>query len=110
MMLTASHLGQWERDGYVPLGQVASDAELAALQQRIDDLMLGRAPGDGIWFQLDSETGEDGDLQFGNGAGSAPTLNYRKIERLERDPLFCAYRRHPVFHDLTRQLIGEDVS
>jgi phytanoyl-CoA hydroxylase len=109
-MLTPHERECWERDGYVRLGQVASDAQLAALQARIDDLMLGRAPSDAIWFQRDSETGVYGDLKFTDGKWTEPTLAYRKIERLENDPLFLAYVQHPRFRDITRELIGESVS
>jgi ectoine hydroxylase-related dioxygenase (phytanoyl-CoA dioxygenase family) len=92
------------------LGQVADDAQLAALQERIDALMLGQVPNEHIWFQLDSETGEYGDLKFGSGKWEVATKNYRKIEKLERDPVFLAYIQHPLFRDITRQLIGENVS
>lgn len=109
-MLTAQERQCWERDGYVRLGQVASDEQLEALQERIDDIMLGRAPNDTIWFQLDSATGNYGDLVFSDGKWAGPTLAYRKIERLENDPLFLAYIQHPRFRGITRQLIGEDVS
>ncbi len=40
-MFTAAQLRQWDEQGYVALGQVATDAELEALQRRIDDIMLG---------------------------------------------------------------------
>jgi len=100
----------WERDGYVRLGQVASDEQLAALQERMDDIMLGRAPNDTIWFQLDSATGKYEDVPWGDGKWAGPTLNYRKIEKLDNDPLFLAYIQHPVFRAITRDLIGEDVS
>src|SRR5438045_2886720 len=87
-VLTKQQREQWEQEGYVPLGQVASDAEIAALRERMDAIMLGQAPKGGIWFQLDSETGEYGDLRFGDGSFQGPTLAYRKIEQLHHDPLF----------------------
>src|SRR5262245_29951211 len=109
-MLSNQQLAQFEREGYLGLGQVAAAEQVAELQERIDDLMLGRAPNAGIWFQLDSETGAYDQLRFGDGSWSGETLSYRKIERLDRDPLFLAYLQHPVFRDLTSQLIGEEVS
>jgi len=109
-MLTPQQRHQWERDGYVPLGKVATDAEIGALRQRMDAIMLGEAPTEGIWFQLDGESGEYGDLRFGDGSFQGPTLNYRKIEQLHRDPLFLAYIRHPVFRAMTRELIGPEIS
>ncbi len=109
-MLTDNERDCWEREGFVRLGQVASDEEIEALRCRIDDLMLGCITGDGIWFQLDTETGEYGSLQFGDGSWAGPTLNYRKIEGLEKDPLFLDYIRHPRFRAITRELIGPEVS
>lgn len=38
---------QWqsyEEQGYLRLGRVLSDADLAGLQRRMDEIMLGRAP------------------------------------------------------------------
>ena len=109
-MLNHQEMDSWERDGFVRLGRMANDSQLRDLQDRIDDLMMGRIPTDGIWFQLDSESGDYGDLQFGDGCWAGRTLNYRKIERLENDPLFLAYIRNPRFREITRELIGEEVS
>jgi len=47
---------QWKHfddHGYVNLGRVVSDHDLARLQQRIDDLMRGRVQHDGLLMQLD---------------------------------------------------------
>jgi hypothetical protein len=109
-MFTPEEQRQWEEQGYLYLGQVASDEQLARLRQRIDDLMLGRVPNDPIWFQLDSETGNYGDLKFSDGRWQVPTLNYRKIEALERDPVFLEYIQHPRFREITETVYGPDVS
>src|SRR4051812_27343999 len=98
----------WEENGYLRLGQVASDAELAALQERIDAIMLGKVAYPGMFFQMDSQTGEYGDLRGKGWEG--PSLAYRKIQDLEQDPLFLGYMRHPRFRELTRELVGESVS
>jgi len=40
---------QWEHfdnEGYVRIGQIASNQLLADIQQRMDDIMLGKAPLD----------------------------------------------------------------
>jgi len=63
-----------------------------------------------MFFQLDSQSGEYGDL-WKNAAGfQGPTLNYRKIQDLERDPVFLAYIQHPCFRELTRALVAEEIS
>ena len=48
---------QFMEEGYVRLGHLLSKKEIAALQQRIDDIMLGVIPYDNMRFQLDSTTG-----------------------------------------------------
>jgi phytanoyl-CoA hydroxylase len=109
-MLNAHERDCWERYGFMRLGRVPSDEELEALRQRIDDLMLGRVSTEEIWFQLDSESGDYGALKFGDGSWAGATLSYRKIEALEKDPLFRAYIRDPRFRGITRELIGPEVS
>jgi ectoine hydroxylase-related dioxygenase (phytanoyl-CoA dioxygenase family) len=108
-MLSDREWAQFERDGYLMLGQVASDAEREALGRRMDDLMLGRVRYAGMIFQLDSETGVYRDVPTG-GAWAGPALNYRRIDQLEKDPLFLAYFQHPVFREITRRVYGENVA
>ncbi len=103
--------GQWNRfqeDGYVNLGRVLNDADLAALQQRIDDIMLGRAnvDYDRILMQLDSDTGRYDDAGEQSHGLKKATLNYRKVENLELDPLFLAYMQRPVFGDACARIYG----
>ena len=107
-MLSPDELRFWQENGYLYLGQVMTDAELEALRARIDDIMLGRVVYDGMYFQVDSESGEYGDLTAHGYAG--PTLNYRKIQDLERDPLFLRYMQHARFRGLTEQLVGPEIS
>ena len=38
------------------------------------------------------------------------TLNYRRIDDLEQDPLFLAYMQKPLIRQITRRYIGEDVA
>ena len=83
---------QWEHfweNGYVRIGQVATDAELAQIQQRMDDIMLGTAPldYDQIMMQLDREPGKNAPGPQSKGH-KGPTLLYRKIQNLELDPIF----------------------
>jgi ectoine hydroxylase-related dioxygenase (phytanoyl-CoA dioxygenase family) len=70
--------------------------------------MMGRAADAGLFFQLDTESGSYDDLTFGRGY-QGPSLNYRKIEKLEKDALFLSWLRNPVFQDIARALIGERV-
>jgi len=59
-----------------------------SLQQRIDEIMLGQAPldYDRMLMQLDSTTGQYKDRGSQTKGHKGATLNYRKIQDLERDP------------------------
>ena len=85
-------LAEFARVGYARLGRVVSDEGLAALGARVDDLMSARVRHEGMFFQHDSATGRYEDLTFGAG-WQGPSRDYRKIEKLELDPLFRAYHR-----------------
>ena len=83
---------QWEHfseNGYVRIGQAATDAELARIQARMDDIMLGKAPldYDQIMMQLDRAPGKNSPGPQSKGHKGA-TLLYRKIQNLELDPIF----------------------
>ena len=92
--------------GYLRLGKVISADELHALQQRIDDIMLGRVRYENMRLQLFEEDGKTR-RTMGN---EVATLAYRRIDDLEQDPLFLAYIQHPLFHQIARRYIGEQVS
>lgn len=94
----------FERDGFARLGPVLSLAGQALLGARLEDLMLGRVPHDGLFFQRDSSTGRYEDLRFGRGF-EGPSLEYRKIEKLERDPLFRAFIENRLFERIARSVI-----
>jgi hypothetical protein len=96
--------------GYLRLGRLLSDAELNALCDRIDAIMLGTVRYEGMPLQLDSSTGDYRDVPSGSTGHTQATLNYRRIDELERDPLFMAYMKHPLFREITGRLIGPDVS
>ena len=94
-------------EGYLRLGKVAPPADLAGLQRRIDDLMLGRVRYPNMRMQLhESETGR---LRRTMG-NEVAALSYRRIDDLEQDPLFLAYIQRPLFHRICRRYIGEAVS
>jgi phytanoyl-CoA hydroxylase len=101
-------LAAFARDGYARLGRLMSDAGLTALRGRADDLMMGRVPDPGLFFQLDTETGSYRDLTFGLGY-QGPSQNYRKIEKLEKDELFLEWLQNPVFKTIAEALIGKGV-
>ena len=58
--ISPAEWAQYERDGYLRLGRLLTDLELAALQERIDAIMLGQAavPYARMLMQLDSDSGK----------------------------------------------------
>ena len=102
-------ISHWREHGWTRLGLVASDDTLAQLRARADDIMLGRVVYEGMFFQADSDTGRYEDLAFGRG-WQGPSLSYRKIEKLELDPLFREWLGNRVFERVARAVIGPDVA
>jgi len=102
-------LAAFARDGFAPLGRVLDDAGLAALRNRVDDIMLGRVVVDGLFFQHDSPTGAYEDLTYGKG-WIGPSLAYRKLEKLEKDDVVRAWIENPRFGAIAHALDGPDVS
>ena len=100
---------QYREEGYARIGRVATGEELRALQNRIDDIMLGEAPldYDRMLMQLDREPGADGPGPQTNGHKGA-TLSYRKIQSLEFDPLFLSYMQKPLFREACAKVYGEE--
>jgi hypothetical protein len=102
-------LAEFARDGYARLGRVVPAATLAALGARIDDLMSARVRHEGMFFQHDSVTGRYEDLTFGAG-WQGPSSDYRKIEKLELDPVFRAYLGNPLHERVARALIDGPIA
>ncbi len=91
--------------GWARLGQLAGEATLGPLRDRVDQIMLGEVSYDGLFFQHDSETGDYADLAYGQG-WEGPSLKYRKIEKLEKDPLFFAWLSNDVFRRVAARVYG----
>jgi len=102
---------QWKRyqaDGYLKLGSLLDNRELAQLCDRIDAIMLGTAdaPYDKLLMQLDSETGKYEDAGEQSCGSKGATLNYRKIQELEHDAVFRAYVERPIFREIAHRVSG----
>ena len=113
LFVEESHLSeeQWEqyfRDGYIRLGKVLDDAELQQLQSRIDAIMLGQADVDygRMLMQLDSDTGKYEDAGAMSRGHKGATLDYRKIQDLEFDPVFLAFMQKPIFREVCARVYG----
>lgn len=104
MIDAATAIAQYREHGFARLGQVVDDATLEALRERTEALMLGRVTWPGMFFQMDATTGDYRDAPLGLG-WQGPSLNYRKMEKLELDERFRALIRHEALEPLVRTLI-----
>jgi hypothetical protein len=102
---------QFEHDGFLRLGQVLTEHDLRALQERIDDIMMGRAPVDyaRLLMQLDSSDGRYENAPAQSHGHKGATLAYRKIQDLEHDPLFLSFMQRPIFRAVCARAYGEGV-
>ena len=97
---------RFEVDGFLRLGRTLDDAGLAALQRRIDDIMLGVVRDDGLMMQQDLG-GDYGAMAPMTLGFKGPSLNYRKIENLERDALFRAFLVQERFRAICARAYGQ---
>ena len=71
--------------------------------------MLGEVQYPGMFFQHDSPTGRYEDLIFGAG-WVGPSLSYRKLEKLELDPLYAAWIENELFARIAKAVLGNEVT
>ena len=102
-------LAHFREHGYARIGRVIREEWLAGLRRRTDELMLGERTIGGLFFQHDSDTGRYEDLTYGKG-WVGPSLDYRKLEKLERDELFRAHIENELFARIARAIVGPTVS
>ena len=106
--LTVAEWSHYAAEGYLRLGKVLADDELTALQQRIDDIMLGKTPTDygRMLMQLDRIPGQTDAPGPQTKGHKGATLRYRKIQDLEFDPIFLAYMQKSLFHHICARTYG----
>jgi phytanoyl-CoA hydroxylase len=102
-------LRELDQNGYARLGRVLDDDGLRELRSRAEDLMLGRVVHPGLFFQLDASTGRYEDAPLGLG-WQGPSLAYRKLEKLEKDPLYRAWLNNGLFERIARARIDGDLA
>ncbi len=95
--------------GWARLSAHASADVVASLRARSDAIMAGAAPRGRLFFQHDSPTGAYEDLRFGDG-WLGPSPAYRKIEGLERDPVFHAYLEGVLLAEVAAAAIAGPVA
>jgi len=95
--------------GWARLGKLASDSTIERLRTRIDAIMLGEVTYDGMFFQPDSKTGRYEDLTYREG-WNGPSLSYRKVEKLEKDPLFFEWLSSEPFREIAQRIYPQSSS
>jgi hypothetical protein len=97
-------LEQYRFRGWALIRNAAPDETIVSLRTRLEDLLSGRLADPGLFFQPDTATGRYDDLVRVDG-WSGPDTPYRKIEKLERDPVFLAWIRNTLFERIARRLM-----
>jgi phytanoyl-CoA hydroxylase len=101
----ASACAAFANQGYAFLPQLLSSDAVVTMAARVYAIMHGdpSLPRHGFFFQHDSPTGKYEDLKFTQGF-VGPSDAYRKIEKLECDPLLRQWIEHAVLRPLIDQL------
>jgi phytanoyl-CoA hydroxylase len=98
----------FRRDGYARVGVLCPSETLVALRARIDAIMMGQVAYPGMFFQRDTDTGQYQDLAFGRGF-EGPSMNYRKVEKLELDALYRAWIESEALRPYVAPIVGDKV-
>lgn len=98
----------YRAQGFAVIPSVARLETLVALRERARQIMRGELVYEGLFFQLDTKSGAYYDLAYGRG-WEGPSDNYRKIEKLEQDPLYRAWIDNPLFEKIARTIIVGDI-
>jgi hypothetical protein len=104
-----SAIASFRERGFARVGKLADDALLASLRARADAIMLGDVTYPGLFFQHDAESGRYEDLEYGKG-WKGPSLKYRKVEKLELDPLFWSWITNDAFRAIASRVYGGGVT
>jgi hypothetical protein len=94
-------LAGYRLHGCARLGPVLGEGALALLRDRCDSILRGDTDRNGLFFQADSATGRYEDLPRGMG-WQGPSFAYRKVEKLERDPLFREFLENDLFRRIAQ--------
>jgi polysaccharide pyruvyl transferase WcaK-like protein len=108
-ILSEEQWWQYQQNGYLRLGQVLDACELAALQERMDAIMLGRVRYSTLRMQLDTG-GAYEDLPEPVAGVPEVTLAYRKVQGLESDPLVLELIRRDLFREICARQYGKHAS
>lgn len=102
-------LAAYREAGWALLPGVASESLLGGLRERADALVAGTVVWPGMFFEPDSASGRYADLTRVPG-WVGPDTRYRKLEKLELDPLYRAWIENPLFAALAIQVLGPAIT
>jgi hypothetical protein len=106
----AATIAHYREHGWARLGTIGDSTTIARLRERADAMMLGEVSYPGLFFQHDAASGRYEDLEYGKG-WRGPSLQYRKIEKLELDPLFWEWITRDTFREVATAVYpGTDVT
>lgn len=103
-------LNSYKKNGYVKLGNVASENYSKKLSNRIMDLMSGKKRYKGMFFQLEGEKGSYEKINKNSEIFLGPSKRYRKIKDLEYDDLFFKIVKNKYLKYFSKHLIGNEIS
>ena len=109
-MLNGHYLRQFEEKGLFKVEGLLSASEIQSLALLVDDLMMGKRSMAGMFFQLDPNSPDYGNVSFDQTVFSGPSLNYRKIKDLEYLPEFLAAIQNQTIKSIANSLVGDEVS
>ncbi len=98
---------KYRREGFAHIPAVGDEDTMKALGERARQVMHTQV--EGLFYQRDSDSGRYYDLRFGEG-WEGPSDAYRKIEKLELEPLYRAWLENPVFERIVRRVIAGPIS
>ncbi len=103
-MLTEEQKAAFWRDGFLPVHDVLTAEEVAALKRRTEHIILGEVEFPKEYIQLEPV------FEAGEGEGVPLQHRVRKIWNLTQyDPVFREYARHPKIVAALVDLLGPDV-
>jgi hypothetical protein len=100
----------FQLDGLFSVKSLIDTQTVNLLRGLTDQLMLGERSLEGMFFQLDPNSPEYSAVNFDVTTFSGPSLNYRKIKDLEYIPEFLRAIQNSEVKEISRELIGENVS
>jgi phytanoyl-CoA hydroxylase len=102
-------IARYRREGYAVLERALDVSLVTTALARIEAIMRGEVDPTPFFFQHDTTSGRYDDLTYGRGF-VGPSDNYRKLEKLERDPVLRAFVEQPLFARIARRVLGEHVT